>query len=131
MIQWMFSMAWLMAAGTSDPARGITREEFLKMNGIDPGAPAFVRVDKVELPAGCERDSVDAFVKKNWRAWSSLHGQDLLGENPAGADGASQVELVIEQGKPLRSTLSNDSVGSSALMERLQADFATLRFSQE
>ena len=130
MISFLLSMGWLMAAEGFVSAGGVTLEDFLKKNGIDPKEPAFVRLVLADLPTGCEKNVVEAFVETNKQSWSSLQ-REQLHQDLASPDGYARVELVLLDGKPSKSTLMTDSTDSIALMERLQADFATIVFAKQ
>ncbi|MBY0399240.1 hypothetical protein K2X89_03020 [Myxococcota bacterium] len=121
------SMLWVLAASTPGVAGEITREDFFEKNGIDPEAPAFVRIERADLPNGCDRAVVESFVDANETRWSSLQ-RDQFRQYLASTDGDAEIEVELEVGKATKSTLMLDSTDSIALMQLLQTDFATIRF---
>ena len=101
---------------------------FLKSNDIDPAAPATVSIVRLTLPPHCEQKVVAAFVDERWRGWSRLQRTELEAQRGT-TDFADTVDLELRNGKPLKTAVSFDTGASVAMLERLQADFLSVRFS--
>jgi len=117
----LFASALLASPG------GVTREQFLEQNGIDPAEPAFVRIVRSELPGNCDGKAVADFVAESTPLWLSVQQGDL---ERGSTDGHTVVRLAIANGQPTESTVAWDSIGSPSLMERLEADFSRIRFAR-